>query len=429
MKKISILLAALMCLCLCGCGSEKAACAAPAEKEAMQFGLMTDKTEFPVEEIFAAPPFDPAECTVWTANCEDYVAMRVNPWDGQIIAKISNGEEMMLLGWDEQCAYVRYGDSEGYVPDDSIKPSDADYFAKALDVVIPTDTYSYEQMMADIDVLAERYPDLVETEIAGQSELGRDIPVIRIGDVNAEKHVFLQGAIHGREHMTAWCLMAMADYWLDNGILEYGNICWHIMPMVNPDGVIISQTGELTEEQQELYKTDIPTGYFPKDIEKYAAQWKANGKGTDINRNFPAGWEYIIDFRRPSAAYFRGETPFSTAEAKILRDYSLSYDFDVTLSYHSSGSIIYWQYGTKQPVNDLSRELGKAVAAVTGYLRVGGSGVVGGGYKDWAINTLEIPSLTIEIGSGDSPLDERELYSIFARNYMVLPAVAGWLAG
>ncbi|MBR5252396.1 MAG: peptidase, partial [Clostridia bacterium] len=67
--------------------------------------------------------------------------------------------------------------------------------------------------------------------------------------------------------------------------------------------------------------------------------------------------------------------------------------------------------------------------AVTGYLRVGGSGVVGGGYKDWAIDALEIPSLTIEVGSGDSPLEENELYSIFDRNYMVLPAVAKWLEG
>ncbi|MBQ9858848.1 MAG: peptidase, partial [Oscillospiraceae bacterium] len=129
----------------------------------------------------------------------------------------------------------------------------------------------------------------------------------------------------------------------------------------------------------------------------------------------------------PASAFFKGETEFSTAEARILRDYTLRYDFDVTISYHSSGSIIYWQYGDKQPVNDLSHQLGEAVNAVTGYPLIGSDSVDGAGYKDWVMNSLEIPSLTVEIGSEDSPLSERELYSVFARNYMVLPAIAGWL--
>lgn len=51
----------------------------------------------------------------------------------------------------------------------------------------------------------------------------------------------------------------------------------------------------------------------------------------------------------------------------------------------------------------------------------------GAGYKDWAIDTLEIPSLTIEVGCQEAALAEREIYSIFVRNYRVLPAIARWL--
>ena len=40
---------------------------------------------------------------------------------------------------------------------------------------------------------------------------------------------------------------------------------------------------------------------------------------------------------------------------------------------------------------------------------------------------LGIPSLTIEIGCEEAALAQREIYSIFARNYRVLPAVARWL--
>ncbi|MBQ4040014.1 MAG: hypothetical protein IJC91_02660 [Oscillospiraceae bacterium] len=421
MKKISVLLALLLCLSLCGC-------AQTATVTMLKTGdvlpeAITDSKNYEPETV----PFDPSECTVWTANCEEYVTLWVSPTSDEIITTIPKGEEMTLLGWDERYAHVTFGEEVGYVNSAYIKPADEEYFAKCLNVVEVTDTYSYEQMLSDIDIFAQKYPEIVETEIVGQSELGRDIPVIRIGNAEAETHVFLQGAIHGREHMTAWCLMAMTDYWLDNGLAEYGDICWHIIPMINPDGVVISQTGKLTEEQLKIYDSDLALEFFPEDMTEYTAQWKANGKGVDINRNFPAGWEYIDDITEPASAFFKGETEFSTAEARILRDYTLQYDFDVTISYHSSGSIIYWQYGDKQPVNDLSHELGEAVNAVTGYSLIGSDSVDGAGYKDWTMNSLEIPSLTIEIGSEDSPLSERELYSIFARNYMVLPAIAGWL--
>ena len=53
--------------------------------------------------------------------------------------------------------------------------------------------------------------------------------------------------------------------------------------------------------------------------------------------------------------------------------------------------------------------------------------VDGAGYKDWAIDTLEIPSLTIEVGCQEAALAEREIYSIFVRNYRVLPDIARWL--
>lgn len=40
---------------------------------------------------------------------------------------------------------------------------------------------------------------------------------------------------------------------------------------------------------------------------------------------------------------------------------------------------------------------------------------------------LKIPSLTIEVGCGDSPLALRELYSVFARNLSLLPTIARWV--
>ena len=91
--------------------------------------------------------------------------------------------------------------------------------------------------------------------------------------------------------------------------------------------------------------------------------------------------------------------------------------------------MIYYAYGNKKEVNRQSKSLGKAVCEVSGYVLAGSNGVSGAGYKDWAIDVLEIPSLTIEIGRDSSPLAEREIYSTFVRNIRVLPAIARWLQG
>ena len=88
---------------------------------------------------------------------------------------------------------------------------------------------------------------------------------------------------------------------------------------------------------------------------------------------------------------------------------------------------MYNSYGNKKVVNRQSKSLGMAVNGVSGYILAGNTGVSGAGYKDWVMDVLEIPSLTIEIGRDGSPLAEREIYSTFVRNLRVLPAIARWL--
>ena len=308
---------------------------------------------------------------------------------------------------------MRYGGQEGYVLTNYILPKEESYLSDCLETVVPTSSYSYEQLLADLSALKELHPGAVTAGSIGLTELGREIPVLCIGDPgNAEYHVLLQGAIHGREHLTAWLLMALADYWLDHGILGYGSICYHIIPMANPDGVTISQTAALGSEQQAIYQSDRENGYTAGSPNEYAAQWKANGKGVDINRNFPAGWELIESRSAPSSQQYRGRRAISEWEAAALRDYTLRFDFDATISYHATGSLIYYEYGSRQEANALSLSLGQAVSEVTGYELIDSSGVDGAGYKDWAIDELGIPSLTIEVGCEEAALAEREIASI-----------------
>ena len=369
---------------------------------------------------------EPTGADAWVANCKDHIKLRKTP-GGEVIAKIKKGGVMKLLGWNHKYAKVNYKGTVGYVLANYIKPKETGYFGDWMDVVELTNVYSYDEMVKDMAALAAQYPEIVTVSSIGSSELGRDIPVICIGNPEAEHHVLLQGAIHAREHLTAWLLMAMSEYWLDNDTEELAGVCYHIVPMSNPDGVILSQTQKLTENQQKIYLNDKENGRTSLGTSKYAAKWKSNGIGIDLNHNFPSGWEDIEACNEPSSEAYKGTEPFSAAETAALRDYTLSHDFDVTISYHATGSIIYYEYGNKEPVNSLSKSLGKAVNKVTGYSLIDSKSVGGAGFKDWAMDELGIPSLTIEIGIEACPLAEREIYSIFARNRLVLPAIAEWL--
>lgn len=392
--------------------------------------LETDETE-QESESESQPPITqvipPEVC--WVANTSEQLNIRSSASsDASVIGSIPAGEQMELLGWNAKFAKISYQGIVGYVAANYIKPGNNAIYQDSLGVVEFTATYTYEEMVKDAQTLANAYPDLVTLDSIGTSELGRDIPVLRIGREDATYHVLFQGAIHGREHMTSWLIMALADYWVDNNLMGYGDVCYHLIPMINPDGVVISQTGVLTEEQKQIYQSDKAAGHTTSGTSYYTSIWKANGLGVDLNRNFPAGWDTIVYHENPSFWRYKGEEPFSAAESRALRDYTLSYPFDATVSYHSTGSLIYHDYGTKQPVNTLCASLGTAVKNVTGYPMYGWGGPTdGGGYKDWVIEYLGIPSLTIETGCDSAPLAVREAYSILGRNIEVLPAIAQWM--
>ncbi len=363
---------------------------------------------------------------IWEPNCNEYITLREKP-GGEPLGWIDLGEPFRLVDWAGEYALVDCQGKQGYVLSNYIQPENRDYFSQCLSVVEPTASYSYEQLMMDAEKLAETYPDRITLNSIGDSELGRDIPVLRIGREDAKFHVLLQGAIHGREHMTAWLLMAVTDYHLtQEEAVE--NVCFHVIPMVNPDGVTVSQTKTLTDYQKSLFSADLHAGFTEDSMDDYAALWKANGLGVDLNRNFPADWEEIDDRVVPSAMLYKGQRPFSAAETAALRDYTLAWEFDATLSYHASGCVIFWEYGSREEVNEQSLSLARSLEAVTGYAPQGSEGVAGAGYKDWVMEELGIPSVTVEIGAGAAPLEERELYTAFSRNANVLCVVAQWLS-
>ena len=89
--------------------------------------------------------------------------------------------------------------------------------------------------------------------------------------------------------------------------------------------------------------------------------------------------------------------------------------------------MIYYQYGSSEPVNSMSYSLALAAKAATGYTPISYDGTTGAGYKDWAMDALQIPSLTLEIGCYTTPLADRDIYNTFFRCRELMPAINAWL--
>ena len=381
----------------------------------------TDTDIYPVEENF-----DPVMGWFWFADCREYLTLRAGPgYDYGALDYVPAGAAVRLIRWEERFARVEYRGQEGYVLASYLKSVDQPYARESLEAVELTDKYSYEMMLEDLNAFVEAWPEYARLDSLGTSELGREIPVLILGDPEAEYQVLIQGSIHAREHACTWLIMAMVDYWAGRGLEEFGNVCFHIVPMMNPDGVSMVQSGVLSPEAQAIYENDLALGYTDLSPEEYLRQWKANGLG--LNRTYDAGWELFQGRPGPSSERYKGTALYDAAESRALRDYTLAHNFDVTVSYHTMGSLIYWEYGGREDVNAASHSLAKAVGAAAGYAGHGSESVDAAGYKDWAIDKLGIPSITVEIGSEDSPLALRELEVILARNLQVLPRIAQWL--
>ncbi len=392
------------------------------EKEWWHF---TDTTQYQVEEFF-----NPSNTAYWKVNCKstETIAFTKSASKNGVLANLPDDTIVEVLDWEFKYARVLYNGRVGYVYSPYIEPINSNTLNSMLGVVRPTSTYTYDQMMYDIAVLQQKFPDVMVVEVAGQSELGRDIPVIRLGNENASHHVLIQSTVHAREHMASWLTMATVDYCLHKDRYALNDVCFHIFPMMNPDGVTISQFGLQTPEQHEIYASDLANNYTRNSLGNYAKLWKANGLGVDINRCFPANWgggkeKHLF----PSSMQYDGKEPFDSAESRILRDYTMTRSWDATISYHATGSIIYYEYGNKPGVNAASKDLAYAVYRATGFLPQKNATESSAGYKDWAMDAFDIPSLTIEVGCDSAPLAYREINQLFARNHKVLNTLADWV--
>lgn len=228
----------------------------------------------------------------------------------------------------------------------------------------------------------------------GESSWGQELVCFEIGQGN--RCIILQGGMHAREYVTSFLLLKMLDY-LSCFVLPFRVL---ICPIVNPDGVEICTKGK--NYYKKPHFDDKKLNINKKLINKigHFDMYKANGRGVDINVNFDCDWGGGKNnfFAFPYFQNYAGKRPNSESETKALISLTKKYKPFITISYHSKGEVVYYGYeGAKKSVKEKSAFYMKAVVPFR-YKKAFAKNSTGG-YKDYCIKKLDIPSFTIEVGN------------------------------
>ena len=297
--------------------------------------------------------------------------------------------------------------------------------------------YTYEDMVSDLKSIESKYASLAKVKSLAKTADGRDIYDLVVG--KGSRQLVVHGGCHAREYMGSLLVMNQAEnflkhYWDGNysgrpyrELLNDYQI--HFIPMLNPDGITISQKGidgirsaELKSGIREIYNRDLSGGVTGLGFDAYLRSWKANAKGVDINRNFPVPeWADQGEIQRPSCAKYAGPSAGSEIETQAVMNLVNSLTgCKAVVSYHSSGSMIYWQYHQSGDFLDQCRATAGVLHNLTGYNLLYGQNS-GGGCSNWAADVKHIFACTIEIGTGDSPLSIAQYPGIWNSNKDVIP--------
>ncbi len=203
----------------------------------------------------------------------------------------------------------------------------------------------------------------------------------------------------------------------------------HIIPMVNPDGIALSQFGESALRSPELvemvricYVYDTLAGRTDRPYDSYLAHWKANARGVDLNKNFPlvlasAPVRCSLPMRAMGTYAF-----FGTGGGFSGSGYaSVSANNRDQLSFHGRGGVLGY---IREPVYRDQQGFSSYMLSLVPYKRMG-SGGASGSYLDWLYSgETPVRSITFETGNTACPLRRGSTPRIWLHHESVLQAAA-----
>ncbi|MEG0729370.1 MAG: M14 family zinc carboxypeptidase [Anaerovoracaceae bacterium] len=306
------------------------------------------------------------------------------------------------------------------------------YQAFASDLVNEHDNiYTYVDMKRDIKELEKKYSEIFSSQSLGKTVDDRDIMYLTLGNKEASKQIIISASAHGREYINTLLVMETVEKILKNynrgsykGIKYkdlFNKISLHIVPMVNPDGVTISQKGYNGINDPALRKKAIQIGKGTS-----SRRWKANAQGVDLNRNWPVGFGNQST-PKPSPQSWSGPKAISAKENIALNQLIKSLPNPrANISFHCQGRIIYWDSKQKGDLRTDNYRLALVAKSINNYplVKASSSYTFRGYFEDYAILKLKIPTLVIETGSGVAPLPSSHFPGIYKSNNLIMEAVA-----
>ncbi|KAI1077911.1 hypothetical protein F5B20DRAFT_549737 [Whalleya microplaca] len=228
--------------------------------------------------------------------------------------------------------------------------------------------HAYEdhiRLWADFQASFSENSELIQ---AGLSFEGRNIQGIHIwgsGGKGSKPAIFFNGNVHARE----WITSMVVEYLIYQIITEYendttvqsalDNYDFYILPVVNPDGFVYSQT------DNRLWRKNRQT----RD--------NTTGVGTDINRNWSVGFGGDGSSSDPDSETFSGYQPGDAPECAALMDFAQSLattnGIKLYIDWHSYAQVILLSYGytcDEFPSNideQISLAAGTAASIATSY--------------------------------------------------------------
>lgn len=278
--------------------------------------------------------------------------------------------------------------------------------------------YLYSKMISDISYLVQNHGDKLETEVIGTSVMGKDIPVLRLGNLTNPTHqYFIMATSHAREYHNTPLLMKQIELYLANwdktinGVKisdVFADSVLHIVPCHNPDGMMICQEGTSVLDSNLTKKTFVENAIrdyirtgniiIPGDVDEghdfgvgdlatytyrdnESVIWKANVDGIDLHYNFvEAGVnaELIDDYiknntpQAPTVGYYYGDRDggdniIVAQETQVVMDYINSKGINKFAStWHGRMPAVFWNFDLPKDVYEQNRNIAHDIADITG---------------------------------------------------------------
>ena len=231
--------------------------------------------------------------------------------------------------------------------------------------------------------LCESKPAAASHEmIYGYSENGRALVCHRIGEENADSRILLVFGVHGFEDSydhDGEVLRLIAHRVIDFFSSQTPeNLALYVVPCANPDG---------------LLEGTSRNGFG-----------RCNARGLDINRDFPVNWKEDYHSRTKT-----GSAPFSTAEARALRDLVEQIAPDFAADIHGWIDAV---YGSTPSAEVFAQAFGMKRRSIRS----------GGTLAQWMQTTLE-DAILLEL-----PANPNEDEYVTRNSEMLIQAILNWIA-